>query len=136
MFCLAVDGNRVEKELYEWDPILQKILNLSSDVVNYGAGYNLHALLKFKVQHQYILLFNDHNYEWNILSQHNNQESAKHAMNQLMECKQFRQTYEEARVNVEMMIVNLEYLTPTFFGIKNTQYRKYVKHPYYTLQFS
>lgn len=136
MFCLAVNGNHVEKELYEYDPILQKILNLSSDVINYDAGYNIHTLLTFQIQHQYILLFNDLDYEWTILSHHDTHESAENEMDQLMKCEQFRQKYEEGiNEEVEMMIVNLEYLTPTFFGIKNTQYRKYVKQPYYTLQF-
>lgn len=135
-FCLAIN-TRVEKELYEWDPMLLKILHLSYDIIAYGTGYNIHTLLKFKVQNQYILLLNDETYEWAIVSQHTDHQSAEDAMYQLIKCKHFKQKYEAARQGeeIEMIIVNLEDLTPVFFGIKQNIDKKYVKQSYYMLNF-
>jgi uncharacterized protein YebE (UPF0316 family) len=114
-----------------------KNIHLSRNIIAYGQGYNLHILLEFKIQNQYILLLNDETYEWTIVSQHTDHESAEDAMDQLIISDNFKQKYEASRQDeeVEMVMVNLEYLTPVFFGIKQTNNKKYVKQSHYTLHF-
>jgi hypothetical protein len=63
LFAVAVnfgEGECVEQEIYEYDPMLDSILNLSAEIIHDGMGYILHSLIKFNIEKQYLVIVNNY----------------------------------------------------------------------------
>lgn len=71
-FALAVNFNNniVEKYVYEYDPMLNEMLQLSNNYTSGEMKYFTHCLVKFDINKQYVVIVQDLNYNAFVLGQY------------------------------------------------------------------
>jgi len=80
-FTLAINFSEsiVEPFLYEYFPMLEKILQLSNKYINVDNGDEIHTLIKLSVKNRFILIRRDHNNKNDkiiVMGQFDNKETA------------------------------------------------------------
>ena len=56
-FVLAVDvGESCENLLFEYDKMLEDILDLSAEKIHSGMGYSLHQLIHINIKNQFVII--------------------------------------------------------------------------------
>lgn len=114
-FALAInfsDAEDVETSLYEWDPILSDVLDLSSELIHTGAGYGLHELVKFDVGKQFVVVRRNCSYIVEFMGQYDNKEEAIDTI----KVDQLTFSSGDEDDDYKYVIVNLEHTTPYFFS--------------------
>lgn len=113
-FALAIifgDDQTVETSLYEYDPMLKEILDLSIDMINSGAGYLPYDLISFNVEKQYIVIRRNLNYSVEYVGQYITNTEAIN----MIKIDQLNLNAKHS-TEYEYVIVNLEHTTPYFLG--------------------
>ena len=120
-FALAItfgDYKEVENSLYEYDPILVDVLNLSTDIIQYGAGYSMHKIINFDVDKQYVVVKDDNiSHKTFVLGQWTSHNEAEENIKK--DCSNLSDKNGENDENYtynEYVIVDLTNLQPYFFG--------------------
>lgn len=122
-FALAVnfEGTYVINVLYEYDPILDHVLNLSAYGMNSNMGYVVDTLVEINVKKQFILIKYDKNkydknkYDIIVLGQYDTHKQAfdAHTNDKLPPNKP----------SAPYVVVDLQYTTPYFFGTKTRNFK-------------
>lgn len=119
-FALAInfsDAQAVESSLYEWDPMLKDILELSSEIIHDGAGYALHNLIMVDVEKQFIVIRRNRNYTVKYIGQYaTNTEAINTIKTDQLTLISKDTDDEDEDDDFEYVVVNLENTTPYFFG--------------------
>lgn len=63
------DYKHVGKYIYESDPMLEVILNLSKDVIHEGMGFRIDSLVTFCVNKQFVVLKQNNDYEISVIGE-------------------------------------------------------------------
>ncbi len=114
-FTLAInfsDYQDTENVIYEYDPMLVDILELSSEIIHNGGGYSMHNLIKFSVDAQYILVRRDCDFDVALIGQYSTNEEAINVIN----ADQFALDSDDDDT-YQYVIINLEYTKPYFFKL-------------------
>lgn len=111
-FTLAIsfgDYQFVEKKLYEYDPMLVDVLNLSQEIIRDGQGHRIHELVKFDVEYQFVIAKNDgKTCISSVLGQYSSFCECEEEIKK--DCNQNHHDY------TEYVIVDLTNTRPCFFG--------------------
>jgi hypothetical protein len=113
-FALAIvfgDDQTVETSLYEYDPMLKEILDLSIDMINSADGYLPYDLIEFNVEKQYIVIRRNLKYTVEYVGQYTTNEEAIN----IIKTDQLNLNAKHS-TEYEYAVVNLEHTTPHFFG--------------------
>ena len=78
-FTLAINFSEyqcVSKYLYEYHPMIDDILNLSSGLIAYYSGYDIHKLINISVQAQYVVIKQDDNFDVKLIGHYTDNQTA------------------------------------------------------------
>ena len=78
-FTLAVnfsDYKDVSGYLYEYHPMIADILNLSSELMAHGRGYEMHNLINISIQAQYVVIKQDNNFDVKLIGHYTDNQTA------------------------------------------------------------
>jgi hypothetical protein len=125
LFALAInfyDVKYVNKYIYEYDPMLQYVLNMIDDT-NRSHDINIPNLVEFNISDQFILVKNDSDLEPKILGQY---ETNKNAIKVIKKDKLKKYIGID---NFTYVIIDLEYTTPHFWKLKNKKIKYKKRNP-------
>lgn len=75
-FALAVNfaEREVDEYVYEYDKMLENILNLSEEYIHTGQGMEMHSLVEFNINKQFVLVRRDHRFVVKLIGQYDTNE--------------------------------------------------------------
>lgn len=119
-FAIAINfgsDNDVDEYLYEYDPILKKVLSLSDDLIHNGLGYVQYDLVEFDVKKRYVVIISDRDYQVSIMGQFNNKTDAKNGIkaDQTPPSKNYNPDADDDDDWCTYALIDLGKMTPYFF---------------------
>jgi hypothetical protein len=115
-FAINFSDEHVSNYIYEHDPILNEILELSAPYIHYGYRYNLHSLVTFRVENQYVLVREDCQFNVSLIGQYY---TNKEAIDVIREDQ--KNLHGNSDDTYTYVIINLEHTKPFFLKSDDEQ---------------